>query len=151
MGVLGYLPKLKRGLGLAFGVYFMHDFSIKIFLISYYIYGQSFNVIPFSFSRYQTKCVIKFLLLTWNNICNLIGWEECNTGRICTLFSIFVLCLNKKKTNKKKHDIWFSYWKNGNVFFKNKLVVNYLSNISYIYIYIDRQIINRSTFIIVFS
>ena len=34
MAVLGYLAKLKRGLGLAFGAYFLHDFSIKIFLIS---------------------------------------------------------------------------------------------------------------------
>ena len=33
MAVLCYLPKLKRGLGLAFGAYFLHDFSIKMFLI----------------------------------------------------------------------------------------------------------------------
>ena len=39
MAVLGYLAKLKRDLGLAFGAYFLHDFSI----------------------RNQTKCVIKFL------------------------------------------------------------------------------------------
>ena len=32
MAVLGYLPKLKRGLGLAFGEHFLHDFSIKAFL-----------------------------------------------------------------------------------------------------------------------
>ena len=30
--VLGYLQKLKRGLGLAFGAYFLHNFSIKTFL-----------------------------------------------------------------------------------------------------------------------
>ena len=29
MAVLGYLPKLKRGLGLAFGAYFPHDFFHK--------------------------------------------------------------------------------------------------------------------------
>ena len=29
MAVLGYTPKLKRGLGLAFGAHFLHDFSIK--------------------------------------------------------------------------------------------------------------------------
>ena len=35
MAVLGCLPK-KRGLGLAFGAYFRHDFSIKIpYLILY--------------------------------------------------------------------------------------------------------------------
>ena len=31
MAVLGDLPKLKRGLGPAFGAHFLHDFSIKIF------------------------------------------------------------------------------------------------------------------------
>ena len=29
-------PKLERGLGLAFAPYFLHDFSIKMFLIYYY-------------------------------------------------------------------------------------------------------------------
>ena len=33
MAVFGYLPKLKTDLGLAFGAYFRHDFSIKTFLI----------------------------------------------------------------------------------------------------------------------
>ena len=32
MAVLGYLPNLKRGLGLAFGAHFQYYFSIKIFL-----------------------------------------------------------------------------------------------------------------------
>ena len=34
MAVLGYLPKLKRGLGLAFGAHFLHDFSKKCFLFN---------------------------------------------------------------------------------------------------------------------
>ena len=29
MAVLGYLAKLKRGLGLTFSAHFLHDFSIK--------------------------------------------------------------------------------------------------------------------------
>ena len=29
MAVLGYLAKFKRGLGLAFGAYFLHDFCNK--------------------------------------------------------------------------------------------------------------------------
>ena len=33
MAVLDYLPKLKKGLGQAFGSHFLHDFSIKIFLV----------------------------------------------------------------------------------------------------------------------
>ena len=31
--VLGYLPKLKRGLGLASSAHFLHTFSKKMFLI----------------------------------------------------------------------------------------------------------------------
>ena len=33
--VLGYLTKLKMGLGLAFGfaTHFLHDFSVKMFLV----------------------------------------------------------------------------------------------------------------------
>ena len=33
MAALGYLPKLKKNLGLAFGAFFLHDFLIKIFSI----------------------------------------------------------------------------------------------------------------------
>ena len=58
MAVLDYLPKLKSSLGLAFGAHFLHDFSIKMFLIWYPINGKSLSVIPFFFWRYQTKCVI---------------------------------------------------------------------------------------------
>ena len=35
MAVLGYLPTLKRGLEQAFDAHFLHDFSIKMFLILY--------------------------------------------------------------------------------------------------------------------
>ena len=47
MAVLDHLPKLKRELGLAIGVHFLRDFSIKIFHIEYSIYGQSSNAITF--------------------------------------------------------------------------------------------------------
>ena len=40
MAVLVYLEKLKKGLGLAFGADFLHDFSIKMFLIYSSINGQ---------------------------------------------------------------------------------------------------------------
>ena len=33
MAVLAYIAELKRDLGLAFGAHFLHDFSIKMFLI----------------------------------------------------------------------------------------------------------------------
>ena len=32
-GCFGLFAKIKRDLGLAFGAYFLHDFSIKMFLI----------------------------------------------------------------------------------------------------------------------
>ena len=32
MAILGYLVKLKRGLGLAFGAHFLHGFPVKMFL-----------------------------------------------------------------------------------------------------------------------
>ena len=54
MAVLGYSQKLK-GCGTSFWSHFQHDFSIKItdkVSMSYL----------FSFSRNQTKCVIKFLV-----------------------------------------------------------------------------------------
>ena len=62
MAVLGYLAKLKSGLGLAFEAHFLRDFPIKMFFIYFSINGQRFNVIPYFFLKiYQTKCVIKFL------------------------------------------------------------------------------------------
>ena len=60
MTVLRSLPKQKC-LGLVLVHIFCMIFSMKMFLIQKSIYGQSFNVIPCSSSRYQTKCVIKFL------------------------------------------------------------------------------------------
>ena len=59
LAVLGYLPNLKRGLGLAFGAYFQHDFFIKMFLIQYSIKVSTSYL--FFFSRYQTKDLIMFL------------------------------------------------------------------------------------------
>ena len=58
MAILSYIVKLKRGLGLAFGTHFPHDFSRMIFLSMDKV-SMSHLI---SFSRYQTKCVIKLLL-----------------------------------------------------------------------------------------
>ena len=33
MAVLGYLPKLRMDMGLAFGGHFLHEFSIQMFFI----------------------------------------------------------------------------------------------------------------------
>ena len=58
MAVLGYIAKLRRGLGLAFGARFLHDFSIKMFLIDTLVMDKISMSHPISFSRYQTKCVV---------------------------------------------------------------------------------------------
>ena len=55
MAVLGYLARLKRDLGLAFGAHFQHDFSIKMFLIEYSINRQSFSVTPSLFLSQDIK------------------------------------------------------------------------------------------------
>ena len=60
MAVSVYLAKLKRGLGLAFDVHFLLDLFIKMFLISLSMDKVSMSHV-ISFSRYQTKCVIKLL------------------------------------------------------------------------------------------
>ena len=62
MAILGYLPKLKSGLGLAFGTHFLHDFSIKIFLFNTLSMDKVSMPYLFIFPRYQTKCVVKFYL-----------------------------------------------------------------------------------------
>ena len=58
MAVLGYLEKLKRDLGLAFGAHFLHDFSILFNSASMDKVSMSHLI---SFSRYQTKCFFKFV------------------------------------------------------------------------------------------
>ena len=55
MTVLGYLAKLKWGLGLAFGAYFLHGFPVKMSLTSISMDKVSVSHL-ISFSRYQTKC-----------------------------------------------------------------------------------------------
>ena len=66
MAVLGYLAKSKKGLVLAFGANFLHDFSIKMRYTNKVLFiCLSMNKVSMShiisFSRYQTKCVINFL------------------------------------------------------------------------------------------
>ena len=56
--VLGYLAKLKRGLGLTFGTHFLHDFFHNNVLHLMAKVSMSHLI---SFSRYQKKHVIKFL------------------------------------------------------------------------------------------
>ena len=55
MAVLGHMAKLKRSLALAFSANFLHDFSIKMFLIYYSIDEQSFNVTPYFLLKISNK------------------------------------------------------------------------------------------------
>ena len=52
MGVLRYLPKVKKGLGLAFGAYFPHDFSKKCALFNTLLMDKVAMSYLFSFPRY---------------------------------------------------------------------------------------------------
>ena len=61
MAVLRYLEKLKRGLGLAFGAYFLHEFHIKFLVFNTLSIDKVLKSHLISFSRYQTKCFIKSL------------------------------------------------------------------------------------------
>ena len=51
----GYLPKLKRGLELAFGAHFLRDFPVKMFLFNTLFMDNVSLSYLFTFSRYQTK------------------------------------------------------------------------------------------------
>ena len=55
MAVLGYLAKLKRGPGLAFGAHFLHDFYIKMFLFNTLLILISFNATPYFFLKISNK------------------------------------------------------------------------------------------------
>ena len=68
MALLGYLPKLKRGLGIASGTHFLHDFPIKMFLTQYSINGQRFNVIFFHFFlKIPNKMLLGYLDSWWRH------------------------------------------------------------------------------------
>ena len=54
MAVLGYLAKLEKDLGLSFQAHFLHDFSVKMFLIKSHSIGKVSMSHLISFSRYQT-------------------------------------------------------------------------------------------------
>ena len=47
MNVLGDLPKLKRSLGQAVGAHFLHDFSIKMFVMYLWTKFQCHTFFPF--------------------------------------------------------------------------------------------------------
>ena len=61
MAVSGYLTKLKKDLGLGFGAHFLHEFSIKCSVFDTLSMDKISMSRPISFSRHQTKCVIRFL------------------------------------------------------------------------------------------
>ena len=62
MAALGYLPKLKKGLRLAFGAHLLHDFSIKMFLINTQRFDTKFQCHPFSFLKILNKMCYQVLI-----------------------------------------------------------------------------------------
>ena len=67
MAFLGYLPKFKRGLGIACRANFLHDFPFSSFLhdvpyLILFINGESFNVIPFFLLKIPNKMSYKVLI-----------------------------------------------------------------------------------------
>ena len=61
MAVLGYIEKLERRLGVAFGAHFCMIFPWKCSLFNTLSVDKVSMSNLISFSRYQTKCIIKFL------------------------------------------------------------------------------------------
>ena len=61
MVVLGYLPRIKRGLGLTFGTHFLHNFVQKCSLFNTLSTDKVSMPYVFTFVIYQTQYVIKFL------------------------------------------------------------------------------------------
>ena len=82
MAVLGYLPKLKRGSGIIFSAHKNVPY--------FYSVNWSFNVIPFSLSRYQTKHAIEFL------------FRELMTEKILRLWSPSNVMADREKRGKIK-------------------------------------------------
>ena len=69
MAVLGYLPNLKRGLGLAFSAHFQYYFSIKMFLntlsidkVQRYIFFSSQDINLLLSSYLDNSDVINFTI-----------------------------------------------------------------------------------------
>ena len=64
MAFLDYLPKLKRGLGIASGAHSLDNFLIKMFVIQYSSNGQTFNAISFFLHTVSNKMGYHVLILT---------------------------------------------------------------------------------------
>ena len=70
MAVLGYLSKLKRGLGLALGAHFLHDFSTKCSLLILYQWTK-FQCNIFFPSQVIKQNVLLSLIWTVGDVINL--------------------------------------------------------------------------------
>ena len=67
MAVLGYLAKLKKGLRIAFGPYFLHDFSIKLILYQW----TKFQYHTFFLSQdIKQNVLLSSYLDNWDDIIN---------------------------------------------------------------------------------
>ena len=86
IGCFELFTRIKRSLGLAFGAYFLHTFSIKIFIIWYSINWLSFNNRPSFLRKISNIWVFKVLLSqlmtsqAWRFICDHLH-ERCLIGK----------------------------------------------------------------------
>ena len=65
MAVLDYLPKLKGGLGLAFGAHFPHNFSIKMFFLIRYQRAKFQCHNSFPSQDIKQNVILSFYLVSW--------------------------------------------------------------------------------------
>ena len=71
---LELLSKIKKGSGPAFGAHFVHDFSIKLFLIQFSIHGQSFNATTYLYLKISNKMCYLVLIWTDDDVMLRFSW-----------------------------------------------------------------------------
>ena len=106
----GLFTIINKGLGLAFVVYFPHDFSKKCSLLNTpWIDNISMKYLFFLFSRYQTKCEIKFI------------FRQLTTSWTLGFIFIILSCNNQKGKKEEKTEIQkFKYIQNEKSFLDDK-------------------------------
>ena len=119
MAVLGYLSKLERGLGLAFGAFFLPDFSIKIipYLILYQwtkfqcdtlFLSQDFRENMWLISYLDSWRRHKLWDFSWINLWSN-GWHGKIEGR--TKIQKFKYLENEKSFSDEIKSIFHSFWR----------------------------------------
>ena len=104
--ILGYLQKLKRGLGLFFDAYFLCTFSIKMFLIYYSIIWPSFQT--YFLLKISNNILIIFLILAFGDVI-----------KFKIYLSLSSLAMVKIRGKERETKFWI-FWEWQNLFRWNK-------------------------------